>query len=145
MNSFQSLPRTEAEAKSKGWTKTSDCSSNNGRGSRYILNNDQSVILVFGSGGVIAGIGAGIPKGAPFNFPSQNIRKLFVDEGAYLSITAFFVDPAAVCSSQSPSSPSSDRLVFKAGDFSLSVALTETDIDKKFWTRGKCFLTMGQI
>lgn len=140
-NNFQSLPRTEAEAKSKGWVKEKDCSKVNGN--RYIINGDRAVMLIFNSLGIIAGIGSYVPKNLPFNFPSSKIQSLFVDEGDFFTISAYFVDPNSVCSpSASARQVTGDRLIVKGSTKELKIPLQQKDIEP-FWTQGKCFYTMG--
>lgn len=140
-SNYVSMPRTEAEAISKGWTKDRDCS--NGKGIRYVLKGDRAVMLLFGADGVIAGISAGVPKNMPFNFPSKNIQKFFDDEGDFWSISAYFTDPDSVCSPAQTRLSTGDRVTFKSGTFELTAAYKESDVDSTFWTLGQCFYTMG--
>ena len=77
-NNFVSLPRTEQEARNKGWVKEKNCSQVNGN--RYILKGDKAVLLIFSSSGLIAGIASQIPKGLPYNFPSNAQQQFFDDE-----------------------------------------------------------------
>ena len=138
-NNYASLPRSETDAKKKGWTKESDCSSTNGI--HYVLKGDRSVILIFKADGNIAGIAAAIPKNLPFNFPSEKIRDFFDEEENSWRITAYFTDPESVCSRAKLST--GDRLVFKSKTLEKSIALLESEVDQGFWTQGKCFYTMG--
>lgn len=139
-SNFASLPRTESDALKNKWTLDKSCS-NGLNGNRYVLNGDRAVMLIFSSKGLIAGIAAGIPKNLPFNFPSQQQQLYFNDEGDFWSITAYFIDPSSVCSDRRLYS-TGDRLVFKSDSFSRNVSLDEPNIEK-FWTKGKCFYTMG--
>lgn len=139
---FQSLPRTESEAKSKGWVKEKGCSEVNGN--RYILNGDRAVMLIFNALGIIAGIASHVPKSLPFNFPSPKIQPLFVDEGDFFTISAYFVDPSSVCSpSASAKQVTGDRLIVKGSSKELNIPLEQKDISSLVWTQGKCFYTMG--
>ena len=78
----------------------------------------------------------------PFNFPSANIQKFFNDEGTFWSITAYFTDPASVCSKSSSKQSTGDRLVFVSSKQSVNIPLKESDITS-YWTKGQCFWTMG--
>ena len=53
-NNFVSVPRTEQEAKNKGWKPQKGCS-DGVNGNRYVLNSDLSTILIFNANGIIAG------------------------------------------------------------------------------------------
>lgn len=140
-NSFVSLPRTEREARSLGWIKEKDCSEVNGN--RYILNGDRAAMLIFNAKGVIAGIASAVPKGLPFNYPSNKIQKFFNDEGSFYSISAYFVDPDSVCSVQkSEKQVTGDRLVIRSNTFQVGAELKENQLNS-FWTKGECFYTMG--
>ena len=139
-SNFASLPLSEKEAVQKKWTLDKSCKDGI-NGNRYILNGDRAVMLIFSSKGLIAGIAAGISKNLPFNFPSKQQQLYFNDEGDFWSITAYFVDPSSVCADKRVAS-TGDRLVFKSDSFVRNVSLNEPNIDK-FWTKGKCFYTMG--
>lgn len=140
-NSFVSLPRTESEAIIKGWVKDKDCSQANGN--CYILHGDRAAILIFEVRGIIAGIASAIPKQLPFNFPLTKVQRLLIDEGDYYTINAYFIDPASVCSPHKVNGQiTGDRLVIKGKDQEIKVELNEANLSN-FWTRGKCFYTMG--
>jgi hypothetical protein len=51
------------------------------------------------------------------------------------------MDPNKVCSSNSKQT-TGDRLVFKSSKKELNVPLKESQMNS-FWTRGKCYYTMG--
>jgi hypothetical protein len=139
--SFNSLPRTEQEAIGKNWKLQSDCTRVNGR--RYVLNEDLAVMLIFDQNGQIAGISSAVPKNLPFNFPSSKVQEYMMDEGSFYTITAYFTDPSTVCSSSKTSGQViGDRLVIVGKSKVLDVALNQSDVSS-FWTRGKCFKTMG--
>ncbi len=138
---FVSLPRTEAEAREKGWKREKNCSQVNGN--RYMQNGDRAVMLIFNANGIIAGVASGIPKGLPFNFPSKNIRKFFNDEGDLFSLSAYFVDPDSVCSNnKSTRQITGNRLVFKSKEFEVEAPLNINQMNS-FWTEGSCFSSMG--
>ena len=140
-NNFFSLPRTVADALKQGWAREKNCSEVNGN--RYILNGDRAVMLIFDSRGAIAGIASGIPKGLPFNYPADKIRKIFNDEGDFFSISAYFVEPDSVCSTKSATTISTgNRLEFRSKTSRIPIANQESEISP-FWTKGYCFPTMG--
>jgi hypothetical protein len=141
---YESMPRTVEEAVRKGWTKDKDCTQG-GTGQRFTLKGDRAVMLIFGANGYIAGIAAGIPKNLPLGYPAKNIQKFFDDEGDFWQITAYFTDPSTVCQRNALKTSTGDRVVFQSKSFSVSVATEEKDVDLAFWTKGKCFATMGLI
>lgn len=142
-NSFVSLPRTEADARAQGWQREKNCTEV--LGNRWIKNGDRAVIVIFNANGNIAGLAVGVPKGLPFNFPSQNIRRFFNDEGSFYSISAYFMDPATVCVKQAaPRLVTGDRLVFKSKTYQLEIPRKESDVKlSNLWTYGQCFFMMG--
>lgn len=138
---FVRLPRTEEEALKGGWTKEKDCSQVNGI--RYILGNDRSLLLIFNTKGIIAGMATVIPKGLPLNFPSQAQAGLMYDEGDFYTLNAYFIDPNTVCAKDlSEKQSTGDRLVIKGSKMELDIPLLESQMTK-FWTHGQCFWTMG--
>ena len=139
-NNFVSLPRTEQEARNKGWVKEKNCSQVNGN--RYILKGDNAVLLIFSSSGLIAGIASQIPKGLPYNFPSNAQQQFFDDEGDHFTISAYFIDPANVCKPTLGKQSTGDRLVIKSSHKEVNVPLTSSEV-QNFWTLGQCFYTMG--
>ena len=108
-----------------------------------MLNGDRAVMLIFNQNGRIAGIASSLPKNLPFNFPSQNIRKYFNDEGQFYSISAYFTDPNTVCQNLLNRQLTGDRLVFKSNTFEQNVALMQSNLNNQ-WTQGRCFITMGR-
>lgn len=60
-NNFVAMPRTETEARAKGWTKEKSCPEVNGN--RYMFTGDTSNLLIFDANGDIAGIASTLPKG----------------------------------------------------------------------------------
>ena len=144
-NGFVSLPRSSSEAIKKGWTKEKGCSDGI-IGNRYILNNDRAVLIIYDENGVLAGIATSLPKGLPLNFPPPKIQTYFNDEGDSYVISAYFVDPAKVCTRRFFSfygSSIGDRLVFQSKQQSLSISYDQNNIDTGFWTQGGCLKTQG--
>nr|KAG5714272.1 hypothetical protein BaRGS_018489 [Batillaria attramentaria] len=95
-NVFASLPRTESDASSDGWTKIGDCdTSSKFRGRRYVKDNDYAVILLFDVNGYIAGIQCGAAKSElPSDYPPATLRSIFQDDGDHMTLTAYFTDPS---------------------------------------------------
>lgn len=58
---FVAMPRTETEARSKGWTKEKSCPEV--KGNRYMFMGDTANLLIFDANGDIAGIASTLPKG----------------------------------------------------------------------------------
>jgi len=143
-SNFVSMPRTVAEAVAKGWVREKNCSQVNGN--RYIFGGDRAVMLIFNAAGNIAGLATAVPKGLPFNFPSQKILAQFQDEGDFYTINAYFTDPTTVCSaSASAKLVTGDRLIFKGDSFELKAPLLQSEMipGANIWTVGQCFWGMG--
>jgi hypothetical protein len=141
-NNFVSMPRTVKDAIKAGWVLDRDCSQTK-QGNRYKLKGDNMTMLLFGNDGEVAGISAGIPKNLPFNWPSGEVKKFFKDEGSIQTITAYFKDPATICSNNR-AQQTGDRLVIENSDGNWEVPYREKDLEGGKWTKGQCFWTMGQ-
>ncbi|CAH1785194.1 unnamed protein product, partial [Owenia fusiformis] len=151
---FNSQPRTVKEAEQQGWTAVGTCAASNGyMGRRYVKDGNSAVMLLFDKNGFIAGIQAGVPKGLTNGFPYPATRHMFNTKGSENVITAYFTNPATICS-QGRSSSQFDTEGTGTGMFVqngpnpltnfISVPMTETGIAKTKWTKGKCFVGMGQ-
>ncbi|CAH1257657.1 Hypp1873 [Branchiostoma lanceolatum] len=154
---FDSLPRTEQAARDAGWVDFSRGSSCDGefyRGSRYIRDNDPAVMLLFDHNGYIAGIQMGARTAElPPNVPSPKIPfDMWNFDGDMLVITAYFIDPATVCTGRSDAlftlEGTGVGLYLQTGlnpetDYQ-EIPRDETDISATAWTKGGCFYTMGQ-
>ena len=147
---FEELPRTESAAIAKGFVKRSECEENpKFRGKQYMKDGDTSVILLFDANGYISGIQAGIPKGLPNKYPSQEIRPPFVDDGNQYKLTAYFVDPLLICKrgrseQQFRLQGTGTDLFIQNGD-NPEQDLFEIDLEEANtnWLKGKCFPKMG--
>lgn len=141
---WNGLPISKNDAEKDGWKLTSACEANPSfSGNRYVLNGDTAVMLLVDSKGKIAGIQAGVPaaQSGPKKAP-------WVKEGGMYVITAYFVDPATICSGTRPSSDyMGDRLLLqtgsKPGDH-VAIPFKEEDLVGTKWVKGKCFYGMGQ-
>lgn len=144
-NSFLAMPRTVQDAVNQGWKRTVGCLEGF-NGNRYILNNDNEVMLLFDANGLIAGISTTIKKGLPFNFPSQKVRIFLDDEGDSYTLSAYFVDPKKVCTKSLTGTWSwdgtGDRLVFYSKQALVQAPINENELSS-FWTQGRCFKAMG--
>lgn len=152
---FDALPRTEAAARSDGWTKIAECDeSSNFRGRRYVKNNDHAVILLFDVNGYIAGIQCGLLRAqVPAWFlESQILRNALQDDGLYLTLTAYFVDPTVICTTGRNAAMFAEEgtgsnLYIQNGNDpltqSLRVPREEKEVKGTIWTQGRCFYAMG--
>jgi hypothetical protein len=86
-----------------------------------------------------------VPKNLPFNFPSNQIKPYFVDEGDQFTLNVYFFDPSTICSNQGTSYPYvADRLVIKGDSLERTIPTTAEGIAAEgFWSRQKCVPTMG--
>jgi len=154
-NVFASLPRTQSEATSGGWTKVADCD-NTGkfRGVRFVKNNDYAVVLLFDVNGYIAGIQCSIAKsGLPSDYPPAKQRgHLFQDDGAHHTLTAYFVDPSTICTTGRSSvdfanDGTGTGLFLQNGSNPLTQSIhipsQEQAVTHSAWTKGHCFPAMG--
>ncbi|KAL5022525.1 hypothetical protein ScPMuIL_001680 [Solemya velum] len=149
---FVSMPRTEQEAVTVGFTKFANCSDNPQlRGNRYMKKGDTAVILLYDVHGYIAGIQAGVPKDTP-NFPPDTLKPPFLDDGNTWVMTAYFVDPSTICTTgrsaqayetqgtgtnlyiQNGTNPETDTML---------IPHEQSNIGTTDWTKGHCFITMG--
>ncbi|XP_013395237.1 uncharacterized protein LOC106162480 [Lingula anatina] len=155
-NSFSSMPRTTKDAVSDGWKLDSKCGSNSQfMGNRYIKDGDTAVMLLFDKNGYIAGIQAGIPKKAG-TFPSsmsEDVRKYFIEESDKFTITAYFTDPATICSAgrtadQYSADGTGTALYIQKGTNpatdSIALPMSQDDVKNTMWTEGHCFYGMGK-
>ncbi|KAK7508448.1 hypothetical protein BaRGS_00000014 [Batillaria attramentaria] len=155
-NVFASLPRTESDASSDGWTKIGDCdTSSKFRGRRYVKDNDYAVILLFDVNGYIAGIQCGAAKSElPSDYPPATLRSIFQDDGDHMTLTAYFTDPNVICASGRSASQFSTEgtgsvLLIQNGSDpvrdSLRIPNEQSGADNPAsgWTLGHCFPAMG--
>lgn len=154
-NVFADLPRTAHDATAHGWTKIADCDENSKfRGVRYVKNNDYAVVLLYDVNGYIAGIQCGISKsGLPSTYPPAKQRgAIFQDDGDHFTLTAYFVDPAHICSTGRTASQYSvegtgTALYIQNGSNpvtqSIRIPSTQSGLAGTGWTLGHCFPAMG--
>ncbi|XP_078587699.1 uncharacterized protein LOC144868872 [Branchiostoma floridae x Branchiostoma japonicum] len=153
---FDSLPRTESDALAEGWvdfSRGASCDGDFYRGSRYIKDNDPAVMLLFDKNGYIAGIQMGARKNElSANIPAPQIMNMWNDDGDMLVITAYFIDPASVCTGRSDATFTLEGtgvgLYLQNGpnpeaDYEL-IPRDEDNLATTLWTKGGCFYTMGQ-
>jgi len=154
-NVFASMPRSEADAKRQGWTKIADCDNNSKfRGIRYVKDNDYAVILLFDVQGYIAGIQCGVLKNATAGaYPPTKMRGLiFQDDGARYTLTAYFTDPATICTTGRSHAEflqdgTGTGLYIQNGSNpvtqSVKIPATQSGVGNTAWTLGHCFPAMG--
>ncbi|KAK3599387.1 hypothetical protein CHS0354_036398 [Potamilus streckersoni] len=154
---YASMPRTEVDAKSEGFVMKSDCNARtNFVGKRYWKSNDPSVMLLYDVNGFIAGIQIGIAKdlktGSGEKYPFQKqINAPFVDDGDLYLVTAYFTNPATICTSGRSQSDfnthgTGEHLYIQNGTHPtdvITVPTHETEVAATRWTKGKCFPSMG--
>ncbi|XP_019646226.1 PREDICTED: uncharacterized protein LOC109486777 [Branchiostoma belcheri] len=153
---FDSLPRTESDALAEGWvdfSRGATCDGDYYRGSRYIKDNDPAVMLLFDKNGYIAGIqmGARITE-LPAGVPATPISYMWNYDGDMLVITAYFIDPATICTGRSDAlftlEGTGGGLYLQTGynpeTDNMPIPRDEADIGTTLWTKGGCFYTMGQ-
>ncbi|KAL3847997.1 hypothetical protein ACJMK2_018884 [Sinanodonta woodiana] len=155
-NNYATMPRTEQDAILKGFVMKSNCNATrNFVGKRYWKDEDPSVMLLYDVNGYIAGIQIGIAKGLKTgsgdNYPfQQQINAPFVDDGDLYIITAYFTDPATVCTigrteSDFRTHGTGNVLHIQNGTLPTDVITAPThekDLTSTEWTEGKCFPSM---
>jgi len=151
---FLTQPRTVQDAVKQGFKLEKRCSESNGFfGQRYVKNGDSAVMLLFDKNGYIAGIQAGVPKNLANGFPSRAVRGLFNDKGSEYVITAYFTNPSKICSegrstSQFEREGTGSGLYVQTGPNPrtdiMAVPMQEAQVASTKWTKGKCFVGMGQ-
>ncbi|KAK7110152.1 uncharacterized protein [Littorina saxatilis] len=152
---FADLPRTEGEADENGWTKIADCDSNSKfQGARYVRAADHSVILLFDLNGFIAGIQCGISEShvSPVYPPLKQRGNIFQHDGDRYTLTAYFVDPTTICKYGRTEDEfniygTGTGLYIQNGSDPLTQSIripsTQSEISETKWTKGWCFLFMG--
>lgn len=151
------MPRTMSDAVSEGWTLQQACSASSSvRGNIYVdEKKDDSMRLIFDVNGFIAGVQAKVPKVASRNFPSPKWASLFIKAAQpdMFTITAYFVNPARICNGgrtaeEFAKDGTGTALYIQNGPDPeknlLSIPLTEDAVGKTSWTKGHCFIGMGQ-
>ncbi|KAL5022526.1 hypothetical protein ScPMuIL_001681 [Solemya velum] len=153
-SNFVRMPRTVRQAGQMGFRRISHCTENpRFRGNRYMKDNDTAVILLFDKNGYIAGIQAGIPNNLPDNYPPPTMKPPFLEDGHQLAITAYFVDPATICTlgrtqDEFNSEGTGTNLYLQNGTDperdSILIPRRQQDIGSTRWVEGRCFFTMGK-
>ena len=156
---FFDQPRTESEAKNKGWTKISDDCSSNAQfpGTRYASPEEggPGMIFIYDVNGFIAGTHSVVPKCKTYNdkyFPwtqSQWYRQDRINGKNVFLTTVYFVDPDKICNGGRTQDEFDDegtgnRLLFQNGtkpSDHIVAPLTQYDADKNvsFYLEMKVF------
>jgi len=154
---FESMPR---DLNSKGDLQLRDnqCNITNAKflGQRFWYRSDPAsdaaLTLLYDTKGIIAGIQTSIPKSSNYTV-STYLANRFVDDGAYWTLTAYFVDPSTICGNgrsqeQLKQEGTGTGLWLQQGPNpiadSVQIPNSEADVKKTNWTYGKCFWTMGK-
>jgi len=120
-------------------------------GQRYWYKADPALTLLYDTKGIIAGIQTSVPK-TDFKPTSALANHQFVDDGAYWTLTAYFVDPSSICGGgrskeQLDKEGTGTGLWLQTGPNPLKdtvlIPANEAEVKKTSWKFGKCFYTMG--
>jgi charged multivesicular body protein 7 len=157
---FARLPRTVEEAVRWGWqldTSAGGCgvSGTAFNGNRYIKGSDTGAMVLFDKNGKIAGLQAGIPKTQSATYPEPQNAKyhVFNEETNMWVITAYFVNPATICTTgrtddEFETEGTGTQLSFQNGPTATSlmtVPMEESEVTTTTnFIHGKCFYGMGQ-
>ncbi|ESO93325.1 hypothetical protein LOTGIDRAFT_232745 [Lottia gigantea] len=150
---FAKVPLTLKDAESEGYTKISEQCEGLFRGYRYLKDNDYALILVYDVQGNIAGIQAGLAENLPNGYPFVEIQPPFIKEGNRYFVTAYFVNPATICTKGRnkylvESEGTGTNLYIQNGtDFNRDVIVApklQKDLVGTKWSKGNCFRSMGQ-
>jgi len=149
---FVNQPRTVSDALGAGFTQISHCDANAAwRGARYVKNGDHSLTLLYDVNGYIAGIQTSVPKSVG-TYPKAPIQPPFVEDGDRWVVSAYFTDPATICTTGRSASDFSSQgtgtdLYLQNStvpEQSVKIPKVESGLTKTKWTEGKCFYTMGK-
>ncbi|KAL8606084.1 hypothetical protein ACOMHN_044420 [Nucella lapillus] len=117
-------------------------------------DNDYAVVLLFDVNGYVAGIQWAIAKsGLPSTYPPAKQRGyIYQDDGDHFTLTAYFLDPAHICTvgrsaSQYSVEGTGNALYIQNGSDpvtqSIRVPSTQSAVSGTGWTLGHCFPAMG--
>jgi len=155
---YRSTPMTEAEAIQAGWNKVSSCA-DGGKfaGNRYIEPFGHSFLIIYDEAGYIAGtqtmartlyIDADL-----VDFSAHPAYQLdFLGDWEAYFATAYFVDPAIICSGGRTAEEFEiqgvgDRLAIQVGETAemvYTIPMTESEVDTEMWFVHKCLAGMGR-
>jgi charged multivesicular body protein 7 len=150
---FNTLPRDLTGYMSNFELRDDQCKVANAKfvGQRFWYKEDPAVSLLFDTNGIIAGIQTSMLK-TEYNPPAYMANRMYIDDGDYWTLTAYFVDPSTICSTgrtqdQLTSDGTGTGLWLQQGvdpiKNSVSIPLTEDEVKKTDWKFGHCFKTMG--
>jgi len=150
---FNGLPRHINELTPEFKLVDQQCNKANAKflGQRYRYNDDAAVTLLFDGNGTIAGIQTSAPK-KTLNPPAPVANHQYVDDGENWTLTAYFVDPSTICTEARSqellqSEGTGTGLWLQMGPNpvhdSVHIPATEDEVKQTKWTKGHCFLTMG--
>ncbi|PAA61235.1 hypothetical protein BOX15_Mlig008351g1 [Macrostomum lignano] len=160
LSNFVQMPRTVADATSQGFKQETNCdgAANKFLGRRFVhRSGDRSIMLLYDVNGIIAGIQTNVPKST--GFPTAAHKKfhdMWVEEPNAHVLTAYFVDPSIVCTTGRSAAQLNNqgtgtglylqkgRANSNSGVNSLRIPKNEADMPSTAWSKGKCFVFMGQ-
>jgi len=142
---YSQLPRTVADAVAAGWTRMYGCAEGK-IGERYVLSEDQSIVLIYDADGKIAGTSSHVPaeNQDDYNFPIEKQLDWCDRVDDVFVFNAYFTDSETICTPGRSSLSTGNQLTIKSSKKELKIALDETNVDLSFWTKGECFFGMGQ-
>jgi charged multivesicular body protein 7 len=159
-SNFESMPRTEAEAITKGWTTTNTGDCTNGQtfhGKRYFLKGDYTMGLLYDVNGVIAGIQMILkkdeiaPAAGGFNYAAVPMfQSETLDSKNVYTLTAYFVEPNTICTTGRQATALTSegtltQLYFQNGPSIAGpiVAPMTRPTQPSDWSENNCFPMMG--
>jgi charged multivesicular body protein 7 len=148
------MPRDINKDNMEGFRLKDDYCSVDGpwKGLRYWKDKDPAVILIYDVNGYIAGLSTSVPK-SQYTPPEKQQGKAYIDDGDYWTITAYFVDPATICTGRSAAQykdqGTGTQLYLQLTTNPLeSTPITtrqrDHDSENNKWTKMKCFPAMGR-
>lgn len=150
---FASLPRDLSGKLGDFKPRDNQCNITGAKflGQRYWAKNDPAITLLFDAKGIIAGIQTSVNK-TGYTPSKYLVNKYYIDDGAYWTQTAYFVDPSTICTGgrttqQLQQNGTGSNLYFQNGPDpvkdSVKLPTSEADVKKTAWKYGHCFYTMG--
>ncbi|OPL20438.1 hypothetical protein AM593_04105, partial [Mytilus galloprovincialis] len=114
-----------------------------------------ALILIYDVQGYIAGISAAVSNSLANGWPSTFLKNYpFVLSGNYYHISAYFVNPANICTSgrsaveYKQQGVGTDLYIQNGTDpitnYAIKIPHEQSDISSTQWTEGRCFPSMGK-
>lgn len=141
---YSGLPKTESDAKSNGWVENADgCKSGAFKGKRYLKDGNTASMLLFDHNGNVAGYQMAVPDTSKI---ATFWTKAHIHENGLYIMTSYFTDPDTICSGQRATTDGyvGDNLYLVLNNGPVKIPLNEVNVLSTMWTKGKCFVGMGQ-